>query len=180
MALFTAADADELYEIVRRQHSVLGAALGADPLAGPPSADSPLHRDIRLLIDVTNGVRTRTDELVDQTEQALLRVRGLLLANALNAPVALPETFWQTMPGWLLSRASWWVWMDDLITISNAAALAFGTNTQANRMRIARAIDSGVLDWVPDPSVSNRQHNRRVRRSQVEWLAEMRQLPGTE
>ena len=180
MALFTATDADELYYIVRRHYAALGGALGSTPAADPPDTASPLYRDIQLLIDVANGVHTRSDALVAHTEQALLRVRGLLLANALGAPAALSEAFWQTRPGWLLSRASWWVWMDDLITISNAAALAFGANTQANRMRIARAIDSGALDWVPDPSVSNRQHNRRVRRSQVEWLAEMRQLPGSD
>lgn len=179
MALFTAADAIELYEIVRQHYAALSDALGLPP-ATPAGPASPLRRDIQLLIDVANGLHSRTDEQVHQTEQALLRVRTLLLANALGAPAALPEAFWHTKAGLLVSRASWWVWMDDLITISNAAALAFGTNTQANRMRIARAIDSGMLDWLPDPSVANRQHNRRVRRSQVEWLAEMRQLPGAD
>jgi hypothetical protein len=44
-------------------------------------------------------------------------------------------------------------------------------------MRIARAIDSGALDWVPDPSVANPQQNRRVLRSQVEQLRELRRIP---
>jgi hypothetical protein len=73
--------------------------------------------------------------------------------------------------------SDWWVSVDDLITISNAAALAFGENTQANRMRIARAIDHGLLDWVPDPSVANPQQNKRVLRPQVERLRDQRRLP---
>ena len=58
-----------------------------------------------------------------------------------------------------------------------AAALAFGENTQANRMRISRAMDKGLLDWVPDPSVINPMQNRRVLRDQVERLRDMRSLP---
>jgi hypothetical protein len=92
-------------------------------------------------------------------------------------PVSLSEEFWHTKLGVLVARARWWVWADELITISNAAALAFGANSQPNRMRIARAIDSGALDWVPDPSVANPQQNRRVLRSQVERLRELRRLP---
>jgi hypothetical protein len=77
----------------------------------------------------------------------------------------------------VVSRARWWISIDDLITISNAAALAFGENSQASRMRIARAIDNGQLEWVPDPSVANPQQNRRVLRSQVERLRELSTLP---
>lgn len=71
----------------------------------------------------------------------------------------------------------WWLWTNELITISNAAALAFGENTQANRMRIVHAIDNGLLDWVPDPSVADPQQNRRVLRPQVERLGAQRRLP---
>jgi hypothetical protein len=66
---------------------------------------------------------------------------------------------------------------EELITISNAAALAFGENTQANRMRIARAMERGLLAWIPDPSVANPQQNRRVLRSQVDRLREQSRLP---
>jgi hypothetical protein len=79
--------------------------------------------------------------------------------------------------GILISRARWWISIDELITMSNAAALAFGENTQANLMRIARAIDRGLLDWVPDPSTANPQQNKRVLRPQVERLRDQSQLP---
>lgn len=76
----------------------------------------------------------------------------------------------------MISRVRWWISVDDLITISNAAALAFGENTQANRMRIGRAIENGLLEWIPDPSVANPQQNKRVLRPQVERLRDQRRL----
>jgi len=179
MPLFSTADADQIVEQVRHYHDELGHALSTPPTEQPVvlHLSSPLYHDLLLLIDVANGLYHRTDAQLRQVELALTRVQSLLLANPLQVPVSLSEDFWQTRLGVLVSRARWWLWADDLITISNAAALAFGQNSQPNRMRISRAIDSGVLDWVPDPSVTNPQQNRRVRRSQVERLRDLRRLP---
>ncbi len=91
-----------------------------------------------------------------------------------------PDGFWQTDIGILVSRARWWISVDDLITISNAAALAFEENTQANRMRIERAIENGLLEWVPDPSVANPQQNKCVLRPQVERLRDLNRLSEPE
>jgi hypothetical protein len=182
MPLFTITDADAVVELVRRQYQELSHMLGSPPTeqAGAIDRESPLYLDLLLLIDVANGVCQRTDAQVRQVERALTRVLTVLLSNPLQAPAALPEDFWQSDLGVLVSRARWWVWADDLISISNAAALAFGQNTQANRMRISRAIDSGMLDWVPDPSVANPQQSRRVLRSQVERLRDLRSLPESD
>ncbi|GMU52491.1 MAG: hypothetical protein AMXMBFR33_16370 [Candidatus Xenobia bacterium] len=114
---------------------------------------------------------------MEEAEQALRRVQSVLLGNALQSRASWPENFWQTDLGIVVSRSRWWISMEDLITISNAAALAFGENSQANRMRIARAMDHGTLEWVPDPSVSNPQQNRRVLRSPVERLGQLARLP---
>jgi hypothetical protein len=180
MALFNNALAQEIIELVRRRHQELGDALGA-PAAFADldqlDEESDLYLDLTLLIDVANGSYMRSDALVRQVERALSRLIDLLLGNPLRARASFPDEFWQTDTGILVSRARWWVSGEDLITISNAAALAFGENTQANRMRIARAMDNGALDWVPDPSVANPQQNRRVLRSQVERLRELRRLP---
>lgn len=179
MSLFTSADADTIVAQLRSHHDELGRALGLQPAEQPDVLEesSPLYRDLLLLIDVANGACHRTDAELQRAARALTRVQTVLLANPLGVPVVLPEDFWQTTLGILVARVRWWVWADDLITISNAAALAFGANTQSNRMRIARAIDSGALDWTPDPSVANPQHNRRVLRSQVERLRDLRRLP---
>ena len=179
--LFDDRFAQEITTLVRRRYLELGAALGEpgkqEEQADQQNEPSALQRDLKLLIGVANGEYQRTDEMVRQVEQALVRLTGLLLGNALRGKVLIPDDFWKTEPGILFSRARWWISVDDLITISNAAALAFGENTQATRMRIVRAIDSGLLEWVPDPSVVNPQQNKRVLRPQVERLRDQRRLP---
>jgi hypothetical protein len=123
-------------------------------------------------------VRHKTSPATLQSiEAALQRLLMLLFGNAMHSYVAIPDDFWSTNAGILVSRVRWWLSVDDLITISNAAALAYGENSQANRMRIARAMEKGLLEWIPDPSVSNPQQNRRVLRSQVERLREQSRLP---
>lgn len=179
MALFSNDLIDRIIASIHRQHTALGAALGLEP-AGPPAEDGPLRAQLRLLLQVANGeiARSRASRKVErEVEQALSATLGALCGNALGLHVPLDEAFWQTEIGILALRARWWLSADELITISNAAALAFGENTQATRMRIARAIDSGLLDCFPDPSVANPQHSRRVLRPQVERLREQRQLP---
>ncbi len=182
MALFIAADVDAIVAQVRQRYGELGAALGLPPAepGGAREQPSPLERDLRLLAEVANGLLSRTPAELRRVALALERAQAALLANPLGAPAALAEGFWQTPAGVLIARARWRVWADELITISNAAALAFGANTQPNRMRIARAIDGGALDWTPDPSVANPQHSRRVLRSQVERLRDLRRLPDAE
>jgi hypothetical protein len=180
MALFNEKLAQEITVLICQRYQKLGAVLG-EPSEQDSSdqLDEPgeLQRDLKLLIGVANGEYQRTDEMVRRVELALRRLIDLLLGNALQSKAIIPDDFWQTDIGILVSRARWWVSVDDLITISNAAVLAFGENTQANRMRIARAIDHGLLEWVPDPSVVNPQQNKRVLRPQVERLRDQRSLP---
>ncbi len=180
MALFDDRLAQEIIMQVRQRYLELGAALG-EPCK-QESLDqlnelSALQRDLKLLIGVANGEYHRTEEAVRLVEPALTRLLELLLGNALHSKAKIPDDFWKTDLGILVSRVRWWISVDDLITISNAAALAFGENTQANRMRIGRAIDNGLLEWVPDPSVANPQQNKRVLRPQVERLRDQRRLP---
>ncbi len=180
MALFDDNLAQDIVALVRQRYQDVGAALeepGGHEPSGQGEEPSALRRDLTLLIGVANGVYHRTDVLVREVELALTRVLDLLLGNALHSTATIPDDFWKTDMGVVVSRARWWISVDDLITISNAAALAFGGNTQANRMRIARAIDQGLLDWVPDPAVTNPQQNRRVPRPQVERLRDQRRLP---
>ena len=180
MALFDDRLAQDIVALVRQRYQELGAALEeprAQERSGPAQEPSALHRDLTLLIGVANGEYDRTDVMVRRVELALTHLLDMLLGNALHSKATIPDDFWKTDIGILVSRARWWISVDDLITISNAAALAFGENTQATRMRIARAIDQGLLEGVPDPSVANPQQNRRVLRPQVERLRDQRRLP---
>jgi hypothetical protein len=182
MALFSEAFVQDIVKLVQQRHGELTLALGmaAQGEEGLLSADSPLRHDLELLMAIANGEYLRADAtkvMVHRVEQALKQLVELLFGNALQTHVNIPDTFWNTDAGILVSRVRWWLSADELITISNAAALAFGENSQANRMRIARAMDKGLLEWVPDPSVANPQQNRRVLKSQVEQLCEQSHLP---
>jgi hypothetical protein len=181
MALFTDNVMNQILEIVSRQHRALGVGLGVEPdQTQAKDSGGPLRVQLQLLIQVANGELSRANaskETQSMVERALSALLEAVWSNALRIPVPLPDAFWQTEIGVLVSRVRWWLSADDLITISNAAALAFGANTQATRMRIIRAIEGGLLESIPDPSVANPQHNRRVLRSQVERLREQRRLP---
>lgn len=180
MALFDDRLAEDTVAVVRRRYQELGALLGEpagrEP-SGPQGEPSVLRRDLLLLIRVANGEYPRTEALIREVAPSLTRVLDLLLGNAVHSKAMIQDDFWNSGIGTVASRVRWWIYSDDLITISNAAALAFGENTQATRMRIARAVDQGLLEWVPDPSVANPQQNRRVLRPQVERLRDQRRLP---
>ena len=177
MALFNHQLAEQITALVLQRYRSLGQALGATNLTEEAAAETAFQHNLNLLIEVANGRHMRSEIMLRRIELALEQLLDLLLGNALQSKAVFPEDFWQSDIGILVSRTRWWISAEDLITISNAAALAFGQNNQANRMRIARAIDNGLLDWVPDPSVSNPQQNRRVLRSQVERLRDLSRLP---
>jgi hypothetical protein len=201
MALFNDTLVQEVTALIYQRYQELGAALGEPRTQGRTDfaqilfetygwsslddvgngdEQSSLQNDLNLLIEVANGEYHRmqaTESFLQRIESALSRLLGLLLGNALHSTITIPDDFWHTDIGIVVSRVRWWISVDDLITISNAAALAFGENTQAHRMRIARAIEHGLLEWVPDPSMANPQQNRRVLRPQVERLRDQRWLP---
>jgi hypothetical protein len=183
MALFSDALIEEISGLVCQRHHELGMALGkvtAQADQAQSNEQSSLRHDLELLIQVANGKYLRgnaTETLLQRVDLALRNLLGLLLGNALGTHLAIPDEFWNSDIGVLVSRVRWWISADDLITISNAAALAFGENSQANRMRITRAMEKGLLEWLIDPSVANPQQNRRVLRPQVERLREQSHLP---
>ena len=174
MALFNEKLTEEIVGLVVKRHQRFAAALEENQITGDQAG---LRHDMKLLISAANGELTRTPSTVARLEHALKRVLDLLLGNSMQQNPTHFDGFWDTDIGIVVSRARWWISVDELITITNAAALAFGENTQANRMRIARAMDKGLLDWVPDPSVSNPMQNRRVLRDQVERLRDLRSIP---
>ena len=179
MALFNDTLTAEIVKLVSARFEKFGEALGEKSSAeiSDNNESVSLREDMKLLIAVANGEITRTSVMTLRVEHSLKRVLNLLLGNSLQPNPAFFEGFWDTDIGIVVSRARWWISVDELITITNAAALAFGENTQANRMRISRAMDKGLLDWVPDPSVTNPMQNRRVLRDQVERLHDLRSLP---
>jgi len=182
MALFDEQIVTNILTLLQQQQQQLTAALGLEETDAPTQrANAPIAVAVQLLICIANGEISRGEAprtTVRQGEAALQALHNLLFGTAYGITVPIPNDFWQNDIGILYSRARWWLSGDELITISNAAALAFGENSQANRMRVVRAIDGGLLDSIPDPSVANPQQNRRVLRPQVERWAELRRRPG--
>ncbi|HEX8032997.1 MAG TPA: hypothetical protein VF510_04080, partial [Ktedonobacterales bacterium] len=129
MALFDERLVQDVITQVHQRYLELGTALG-EPCKheglNQSSESSALERDLRLLIGVANGEYHRTDEAVRLVEPALTRVVDLLVGNALHSNARIPDDFWKTDIGIVISRVRWWISVDDLISISNAAALAFG------------------------------------------------------
>lgn len=178
MALFDTQLIDTIVAQVHAQQSRLSQALGLS--SSEPPQDIPLRSSLLLLVEIANGLHMRSHASPQQlkaVEQAIQQVQECLLSCSFPTALHIPEELWSQPIGILLSRAYWWLHGEDLISISNAAALAFGSNTQSNRMRIIRAINNGLLEWVPDPSVANPQQNKRVLRAQVERLRDLRSLP---
>ncbi len=69
---------------------------------------------------------------------------------------------------------SGWKAMATIGRYSRVSAKDVCAHTTVAPDKITRAVDRGELEWVPDPSVANPQHNCRVLKSQVERLRAMR------
>ena len=101
MALFGETFAREVTSLVERRHGELGAALGVQPEQAVQAAldeQTPLRRDLKLLIAVANGELMRTDAAVRRVELALGRVMDLLLGNALGSNTTLPDDLFSFTP----------------------------------------------------------------------------------
>ena len=182
MALFNEQIIQEIATMLARRYQQMGEMLGM-PAGQIDPANAPITDTLHLLIQIANGEIIRGEaarEVVMQVDRTLAMLHDLLFGTVLGPTAPIPSGFWSRDIGILYSRVRWWLSGDDLITISNAAALAFGENNQANRMRVVRAIDGGILDAIPDPSVANPQQSRRVLRPQVEHWAELRRRPASE
>src|SRR5262245_60974722 len=132
MAFFQEAFVREINRFLHQRHQKLGMALGKVSAPSEPQRladDAPLRHDLELMMDVANGKYTRGQTppaRLHEVEEALNRVVELLFGNLLRTPINIPDDFWSTDAGVLVSRVRWWLSPDELITISNAAALAFG------------------------------------------------------
>lgn len=90
----------------------------------------------------------------------------LFAAPGTGYSYTIPQSFWQTPLGAIVSAAHFRLRGDDLITITEAARM-LDVSVQA----ISNRIDRGQLAAYRDPDEPNPQRARRVLRSQVEALA---------
>jgi len=137
---------------------------------------APLYQDIQLLVRVANGEIERdqaSEDLLDEIFAAVQQVRDDLRRPPSGAWLFTQTSeFSQTPLGQMLQQAEFWLASPDLITLSEAAALYTGQANLNGLKVIQRLIakrEQG-LQVIIDPFEQNPQHNKRVRRSEVERL----------
>lgn len=148
----------------------------------PPSPDvsayqGPVVEEIALLCRVANGDidRESADEFfVGEIMETTQGLAELLYTPPGEYGYRIPSEFWCTDLGQVIIRAQVWCRGDDLLTLSEAAELAFGKNSQKNRMRLKRMVNRGDLTEYFDPHETNPTHRTRVSRLQIEALIETR------
>lgn len=142
---------------------------------------APLYKDIQLLARVANGEiehHSTEEYLLDEVLAAAQQGREDLRTPPSGVGVfALTDEFSRTPLGRMLERVEYWLVSPDLMTLSEAAALYTGRRADLSGLKvIQRLITRGEkgrregLQVTLDPFEPNPQHNKRVRRSEVERL----------
>jgi hypothetical protein len=147
---------------------------------------APLYRDIQLLVRIANGDIERdqaSEDILDEILAAIQQVRDDLQRPPSGAWLFTQTSeFLQTPLGQMLQQAEFWLASPDLITLSEAASLYTG-QANLNGLKIIQRLiakrEQGKYDQkgrqtglqvIIDPFEQNPQHNKRVRRSEVERL----------
>lgn len=131
---------------------------------------SPIGEQIATLCRIANGEITRdgNDELAGEVMEMTQSIAETLYSTPLEYSYSIPNEFWRTELGQVIMLAQMWARGDELITISEAAEILYGENTQAARMRVKRMIERGDLTCYVDADESNPQRETRLSRNEVE------------
>ena len=148
---------------------------------------APLYRDIQLLVRVANGAIERDhagEDMLDEILAAVQQVREDLRRPPTGMwQFVLTDAFSQTPLGRMLDRVEFWLASPDLITLSEATALYTGRPADLKGLKVIQRLitkrEQGKCGWegnleglhvIIDPFELNPQHNKRVRRNEVERL----------
>lgn len=124
---------------------------------------TPLAELISQVAKAAAGELPADEDVRGETYEAVQDLMETLFASRSGfGQYLIPEAFWQTPPGEMISLALLWIRGDELITQAQAAALAHVT-TQA----INQAIRDGRLRPYKDPQAPQRQGRTLVSKSDV-------------
>jgi len=106
---------------------------------------------------------------VQEIETAVRQLLALLGSPVDITPTPIvPPSFWtRSRLGQVLAHVTWWLYHDDLISITAAAHLLYERVGNPEFLRIRRLIERGALQAYVDPGEPNPQRASRVRRSAV-------------
>lgn len=154
---------------------------------------SPLRDSLRVLVAVANNEAGSEAALRNgDAEAALMELLELLLARPYTNTYDIPDYFWTSSTmGELCSVVQNKIWSrsNELLTYSQAAQVmepeAWNENLDgteryraraASRARVERAVEAGELASYIDQKEQQPARRKRVRRGEVEALADVRQL----
>lgn len=132
----------------------------------------PLRSEIEDLCRVANGEvdrATADEDFVADTHQ-LAQDIAELCAWWWTGEYQIPQSWRETDLGRAWDAARYWLLSDDLITLSEAAALLGYTTDSTGMSKIDRLIEKGKLTAYIDPSESNPRRARRVLKRDVRAL----------
>ncbi|HEY0739287.1 MAG TPA: hypothetical protein VGD69_30475 [Herpetosiphonaceae bacterium] len=156
-------------------------------LTGQPNpqglADRPLTDQLALFEQLALGKRERDQAdpaFVAEVEEAINRLLVLLCVPPdieERTRAVLPPNLWERSAlGLLLADVLWWLYQDDMMTMSHAAELLYGAAGLNEFQKIRTLVNKGVLVPYINPHESNPQTARRFRKSQVlTWKAQQSQ-----
>lgn len=147
-------------------------------LAGQPQprtlADRPLADQLARFEEIAQGKLERgqaTPAFVAEVEEAVDRLLVLLCVPPdmqKRAIDVVPREVWtRSQLGILLAEVAWWVYQDDLITLSEAAQVLYGDVSKSAFYRLGQLVDGGSLIPYINPHEANPQYASRVRRSEA-------------
>ena len=152
-----------------------------------PLAERPLEDQIQVFEQIAQGKISRDQAdpaFVAEVEEA---VDQLLVMLCVPPDVedrtieALSRAVWTRSPlSFLLAEVTWWLYQQDLITLSEAAQILFGdTNTNAF-YRLGQLFEEGALTPYINPHEGNPRYAGRVRCSQVRLVKQEQDRPEVE
>lgn len=135
-------------------HTVVAEAimLNNDDLLRTPLADS-----LAEIARAAAGEREHDAFSDGVLEEAIQDVCEILFASKVASGYVIPEEFWTTDAGAMISRARLWLYGENLITIAEAAEIA-----DVTAAAISQQITKGKLRAFVDPDANIRQGRRLV------------------
>lgn len=124
-----------------------------------------LSDPLSVIARAATGELQHSDEIDGELVECIQTVMELLFSNPLLSSYHIPDEFWTTPLGEMITRAQLWLRSDELITIVECAR-RFDITQQA----VSQAIDAGRLHGYHDPDAKQRQGSRKVSASECAAL----------
>ncbi len=157
-------------ELHDRLHTLLQDTATPDA----PLAAQPLTEQVKAFERIERGKidRHRADPAcVQEVEQAATQILAVLYAPLDGGALIVPRDAWTRSPLMkLLASVTYWVYQNDLMSMTDAARLVYGDGGRLGRARVRRWIEQGTVQHYWRPGCTDPTNAVLVRRSEVEQV----------